>query len=72
MWTKNKLVKTWRTASHNFKSAALPCIDYKLMLDVALGHIHRHFFAERYSMARLVEVLYYKPEGRGFDSQYCH
>jgi hypothetical protein len=72
MWTKNKLVKTWRTASHSFKTAPLPRIDYKLMLDVAFGHIHTHFFADRYCMAQLVEVLYYNPEGRGFDSRWCH
>jgi hypothetical protein len=25
-----------------------------------------------YAVAQLVEVLRYKPEGRGFDSQWCH
>ena len=36
MWTKNKLVKSWRTASHSFETAALRFIDYKLMLVVAI------------------------------------
>ena len=26
----------------------------------------------RYAVAQLVEALRYKPEGRGFDSRWCH
>jgi hypothetical protein len=25
-----------------------------------------------YAVAQLVEALHYKPEGRGFDSRWCH
>ena len=28
--------------------------------------------AWRYAVAQLVEALRYKPEGRGFDSRWCH
>jgi hypothetical protein len=27
---------------------------------------------KRHAVAQLVEALRYKPEGRGFDSQWCH
>jgi hypothetical protein len=31
-----------------------------------------HFNEAFYAVARLVEALRYKPEGRGFDSRWCH
>jgi hypothetical protein len=30
------------------------------------------FFLVRHAVAQLVEALRYKPERRGFDSQWCH
>jgi hypothetical protein len=30
------------------------------------------FIYEGYAVAQLVEALRYKPEGRGFDSRWCH
>jgi hypothetical protein len=43
--TKNKLVKPWGTANHSFETAALHCIDYKIMLVIALGNTDTHFVA---------------------------
>jgi len=32
----------------------------------------KHLPHKRYAVAQLVEALRYKPEGRGFDSQWCN
>ena len=31
-----------------------------------------HSYSEGYAVEQLVEALRYKPEGRGFDSRWCH
>ena len=31
-----------------------------------------HYMRQGYAVAQLVEALRYKPEGRGFDSRWCH
>jgi hypothetical protein len=38
------------------------------------GHpqIHLYLLQMGYAVAQLVEALCYKPEGRGFDSRWCH
>ena len=33
---------------------------------------HSYLLFDGYAVAQLVEVLRYKPEGRGFDSRCCH
>ena len=35
-------------------------------------NINCTFFKREHAVAQLVEALRYKPEGRGFDSRWCH
>ena len=45
-----------------FKSGQLHRVFFYIMASIEAGH----------AVAQLVEALRYKPEGRGFDSRWCH
>ena len=46
----------------NFTKSNVPVVIFTFGTVISLGH----------SVAQLVEALRYKPEGRGFDSRWCH
>ena len=55
-------------------------IDAKLLEDICIFFLREHVLLNIYTLiqqvghavAQLVEALRYKPEGRGFDSRWCH
>jgi hypothetical protein len=56
-WGDCLIVETCRGCMNGF-------IQYTRLLMFVVVHLH--------AVAQLVEALSYKPEGRGFDSRWCH
>jgi hypothetical protein len=64
-----------RTASHEYDSRLsrfchTPEIELSRTSTPPLAYVFME--CTGYSVAQLVEALRYKPEGRGFDSRWCH
>ena len=64
------LFNLWSKSTYVIYTAAL------FYIQVLLSHISKQYDILQYRMghavAQLVEALRYKPEGRGFDSRWCH
>ena len=43
-----------------------------LLLQLLLYYYYHYYYYWGHAVAQLVEALRYKPEGRGFDSRWCH
>jgi hypothetical protein len=44
----------------------------KKFIDRNFANYTLYYLLLEYAVAQLVEALRYKPEGRGFDSRWCH
>jgi hypothetical protein len=50
-----------------------PVCPHGVMLNVTQAYLYLYSYLHQgYAVAQLVETLYYKPEGRGFDSRWSH
>jgi hypothetical protein len=47
-------------------------IDFPVVQSVFTELLFQLLYKEGQAVAQLVEALRYKPEGRGFDSRWCH
>ena len=48
------------------------CINHEQGLNKRVKIYVTYIYLRGYAVVQLVEALRYKPEGRGFDSRWCH